>query len=307
MIEQDPIIRGSCLCRTVAYAVAGRPGPMWHCHCVSCRKLSGAAFATHMAALAADFTWLCGQASIAHYALSSTPTRSFCGQCGAVVPYAACDGRRVILPAGGLADAPGVRPCAHVWVAAQAPWHTITDALPRFARSSPDLPACPPQSGAPPTHIGEAGYGRGSCLCGRVVYEVHGTLDVIKNCHCWRDRKMTGAPHASCLPAAASVVRWLRGEALRVVYSLPEAPGFRTGFCRVCGTSLPALVPHVESLCIPAGGLDNDPGARVQYHIFCGEQEKAPWFEVTDELPQFARYAPPGVDWRHPRALGHGT
>jgi hypothetical protein len=27
-----------------------------------------------------------------------------------------------------------------------------------------------------------------------VVYTVHGLLDVIKNRHCWRDRKMTGAP-----------------------------------------------------------------------------------------------------------------
>jgi hypothetical protein len=139
-----------------------------------------------------------------------------------------------------------------------------------------------------------------------VVYEVQGTFDVIKNCHCWRDRKATGAPHDSCLPAAASAVRWLQGEALWVVYSVPEAPGFRTGFCRVCGTSLPALVPHAESLCIPAGALDNDPGARARYHIFCGEQEKAPWFEITDDLPQFPRYAPPGFDWRHRHTLRQG-
>jgi hypothetical protein len=54
-----------------------------------------------------------------------------------------------------------------------------------------------------------------------VVYAVRGPLDVIKNCHCWRDRKMTGAPHDSCLLAAASAVHWLQGEALVVVYSLP--------------------------------------------------------------------------------------
>jgi len=82
---------------------------------------------------------------------------------------------------------------------------------------------------------------------------VDGPLDVIKNCHCWRDRKMTGAPHDSCLLAAASAVHWLQGEALVVVYSLPEAPGFRTGFCRVCGTSLPAMMPHATTLGIPAG------------------------------------------------------
>jgi hypothetical protein len=229
MVEKATSIRGSCLCRAVAYAVSGQPGPMWHCHCVICRKLSGAAFATHIAALAADFSWLRGQEFITHYALSSVYTRSFCGQCGAVVPYATGDGRRGILPAGGLDDDPGVRPCAHVYVAVQAPWHTITDVLPRFAMSSPDLPGCAPQAIESPTDTGEVACGRGSCLCGGVVYEVQGTFDVIKNCHCWRDRKMTGAPHDSCLLAAASAVRWLQGAALVVVYSLPEAPGVSDG------------------------------------------------------------------------------
>jgi len=47
MVEQDTSIRGSCLCGAVAYAVSGPPGSMWHCHCLICLKLSGAAFATY--------------------------------------------------------------------------------------------------------------------------------------------------------------------------------------------------------------------------------------------------------------------
>ena len=210
MVEHSTIIRGSCLCRAVAYAVSGRPGAMWHCHCVICRKLSGAACATHVEAMASDFSWLRGQGCITHYELSSASARSFCG-----------------------------------------------------------------------------------------------TLDVIKNCHCYRDRKMTGAPHDPCLLAAASALRWLQGEALLVVYSLPEAPGFRMGFCRLCGTSLPTMGPNTTLLGIPAGALDNDPGARARYHIFCGA--KAPWFEITDDLPQFVEYAPRGFDWRYNRSLGQGT
>jgi len=90
---------------------------------------------------------------------------------------------------------------------------------------------------------------------------------------------------------------------LLVVYNLLEAPGgFRTGFCRVCGTSLPALVPQATALGIPVGALDNDPGGRARYHIFCGG--KASWFEIIDDLPQFAEYEPPGFDWRHSRSLG---
>lgn len=301
MVEKSPVIRGSCLCRGVAYAVAGHAGPMWHCHGVICRKLSGAPFATHVAALASDFSWLRGQELLTHYKVSATLFRSFCGQCGSVVPYPTDDGTHVVLPAGGLDDDPGVRPCAHGSVAAQAPWHTITDALPRFATSPPHLISCPPPV-VSPTRRWEAGYGGGSCLCGGVIYEVHGPLEVIKNCHCWRDRKATGAPHDSCLLAPVSTLRWLQKAVLPVVYSLPEAPGFRTGFCRVCGTSLPVLVPQATALGIPVGALDNDPGARARYHIFCGG--KALWFEITDDLPQFAEYEPPGFDWRHSRSLG---
>ena len=40
---------------------------------------------------------------------------------------------------------------------------------------------------------------------------------------------------------------------------------------------------------IPAGTLDEDPGIRPQGHIFV--EFKAPWFEITDSLPQFAREA----------------
>lgn len=296
MVENDSRIRGSCLCRGIAYAATSPLGPMWHCHCLICRKLSGAAFATYVEAQVSGFSWLRGQELLAHYALSATLVRSFCHQCGSVVPYATSDGMRMVLPAGGLDDDPGVRPCAHIGVATQAPWHSITDALPRFATAPPHLTGCPPPPPRPQIGPRETGGGHGSCLCGRVIYTVRGPLEVIKNCHCWRDRKMTGAPHDSCLLATASGVHWLQGEPLVVVYSLPETPGFRTGFCRVCGTSLPARVPNVTTLGVPAGALDNDPGARARFHIFCGT--KAPWFEITDNLPQFVEHPPPDFDWR---------
>jgi len=38
------------------------------------------------------------------------------------------------------------------------------------------------------------------------------------------------------------------------------------------------------------GTLDDDPGLRRQAHIFVGS--KAPWYEITDELPRYEEYAP---------------
>jgi hypothetical protein len=40
---------------------------------------------------------------------------------------------------------------------------------------------------------------------------------------------------------------------------------------------------------IPAGTLDGDPGIRPQGHVFV--EFKAPWFDITDSLPRFAREA----------------
>ena len=36
--------------------------------------------------------------------------------------------------------------------------------------------------------------------------------------------------------------------------------------------------------------LDDDPGVRPESHIFVGS--KAPWFEITDDLPQFTELPP---------------
>lgn len=36
---------------------------------------------------------------------------------------------------------------------------------------------------------------------------------------------------------------------------------------------------------VPMGAIDQDPGLRPQAHIYTGS--KAPWFEITDDLPQF--------------------
>jgi len=36
---------------------------------------------------------------------------------------------------------------------------------------------------------------------------------------------------------------------------------------------------------LPLGALDDDPGVKPKFHVFVAY--KAPWFDITDELPQF--------------------
>ena len=43
--------------------------------------------------------------------------------------------------------------------------------------------------------------------------------------------------------------------------------------------------PDPDNYGLAMGTLDDDPGVRPSYHIFVGS--KAPWYDITDNLPQF--------------------
>jgi hypothetical protein len=53
-------------------------------------------------------------------------------------------------------------------------------------------------------------------------------------------------------------------------------------------------VPRVSAarniVSVPAGSLDSEPGIEPAGHIYVGS--KAPWFEITGDLPQFAEMPP---------------
>ncbi len=132
---------------------------------------------------------------------------------------------------------------------------------------------------------------RGNCLCGAVRYEVEGPFTAMMNCHCSMCRKEHGTLFATFAIAPAAGFRWLAGED-QVARFQSSDHGVR-GFCRVCGSAAPGVLPEMGIVFLPAGNLEGDPGIRPQRHIFAGS--KAPWFRITDDLPQDEAY-PPGVD-----------
>ena len=56
-----------------------------------------------------------------------------------------------------------------------------------------------------------------------------------------------------------------------------------------------------SALGLPLGALDDDPGVRPQLHVHVAS--KAPWFTITDGLPQFAELPTARV----PAAQGAGS
>ena len=96
-------------------------------------------------------------------------------------------------------------------------------------------------------------------------------------------------------PRARPKQRFQVGERRGPGDVLESSPGTFRGFCRVCGSPIvnkfdersrsAAFRPAAVSECgIALATLDDDPDVRPGSHIFVAD--KAPWFEITDGLPQ---------------------
>jgi len=129
---------------------------------------------------------------------------------------------------------------------------------------------------------------RGSCLCGKVRFELNGAPQFINHCHCSMCRKAHGAAFGSFLHASGTAFRWTSGE--ENVERYPSSPGNARAFCKTCGSNMPVLEGGGAHVIIPAGALDADPGVRPVVHIFTAS--KASWFEIADTLPQFEQFPP---------------
>jgi len=128
---------------------------------------------------------------------------------------------------------------------------------------------------------------RGGCLCGGVRFEIERVAGPFELCHCNRCRKVSGSAFVAGLVVRAQDFRLVHGGELIRDYQAPivEAPpAYRTSFCSRCGSPVPNPDPTQPIVEVPAGLLDDDPGARPDKHIFV--ELKAPWFTITDQLPQ---------------------
>lgn len=281
--------QGRCLCGTVRFEIDGPYTNMLHCHCSMCRKHHGAAFATFVAAPIEGFRYTAGESAIGHYASSPGLHRSFCTSCGSVMPEAMASMGLVVCPAGNLDGDLGITPGMHMFTGSKAGWYEITDDLPQHAEYPPEFG----MAATPRARVATQGEDvQGSCLCGDVAYAITGAPLRMFYCHCSRCRRARSAAHAANVFFGSEGFRWVRGAELVADYQLPESKYFGAAFCRRCGSAVPRVsVERGAVVVVPAGSIDNDPGMRVQAHIFVGS--KAPWDRITDSIPQFAEL-PPG-------------
>lgn len=279
------MITGACLCGALCYEVEGRLQSPIHCHCSMCRKHHGAPFATFVTVPEQGLRWLRVDAALLEYASSASRVRRSCSVCGAVAPAPVRD--VVLLPAGNLLGELNAAGGVHVFVGSKAPWHVIADDLPQHDAAPPgwtlhDVPRLAQTRLEGATH--------GSCSCGAVSFSVTGTPARWLQCHCSRCRRGRSAAHGSNTFYPTAQFAWRAGAELVRKYSPPDAERFTVSFCVRCGGAAPVERDNVPFVLVPAGVFDGDPGARPQAHIHVAS--KAPWYTISDGLPQYPALPP---------------
>ena len=126
----------------------------------------------------------------------------------------------------------------------------------------------------------------GRCLCGRVRYEIHGKIGPVAHCHCVTCRKAQGGAFVTNAPVRTRYFRLLVGA--DSVAEFESSPGKKRCFCRTCGSPLwSRRESDPDIIRIRLGLLDTDPERRPLAHVWVSE--KAPWFEITDDLARSQR------------------
>jgi hypothetical protein len=126
----------------------------------------------------------------------------------------------------------------------------------------------------------------GKCECGTVGYRVADAFLYAANCHCSRCRAATGSAFKAFAGIEREKLEITDGRDSLLVYGEEELHDTR---CRACGSFLFSVVRDGEYVHVAMGSLVDAPSIRPTHHIFVGS--KAPWFEITDDLPQFEEHA----------------
>jgi hypothetical protein len=125
----------------------------------------------------------------------------------------------------------------------------------------------------------------GSCECGAVRYRVEDAFLYAANCHCSRCRASTGAAFKPFAGIEREKLELTRRADTLLVFGEENANHTR---CGVCGSLLYSVVRDGGYVHVALGSLVDAPTLRPTGHIFVGS--KAPWFEITDDLPQAEEY-----------------
>ena len=126
----------------------------------------------------------------------------------------------------------------------------------------------------------------GGCQCGAVRYAVADEFRYAANCHCSNCRAATGSAFKAFAGIEREKLEITKGRDDLLLIGEEDANDTR---CSVCGSFLYSVVRDGTFVHLAMGSLIDVPSIRPTHHIFVGS--RAPWFEITDDLPQFDEHA----------------
>jgi hypothetical protein len=132
-MSDEPTVEGSCQCGSVRFRISGTFERFFLCHCSRCRKDTGSAHGANLFSATASIEWLSGRDNIRTYRIPETRhEKAFCIECGSALPRVAGNGAMLIVPAGSLDEAIGIRPTSHICFASRADWDDHLEDVPKL-------------------------------------------------------------------------------------------------------------------------------------------------------------------------------
>ena len=121
----------------------------------------------------------------------------------------------------------------------------------------------------------------GECLCGAVQYALPDDFEYALNCHCSQCRRATGSAFKPFAGIKKERLKLIKGESGLLIFGDERGHDVH---CSSCGSLLYSVVRDGLYVHVTLGTLKDEPSIRPTAHIFVGS--KAPWHEITDNLPQ---------------------
>jgi hypothetical protein len=123
------------------------------------------------------------------------------------------------------------------------------------------------------------------CRCGRVRYAVKDAFEYSLNCHCSNCRRATGSAFKPFAGIRRETLTLVQGEEDLLIYGNGSN---HDAHCGKCGSLLYSVVRDGQYVHVTLGTLQDNPGISPTAHIFVGS--KAPWYTITDHLPQYQEF-----------------
>lgn len=159
----------------------------------------------------------------------------------------------------------------------------LVTARPRFLRADGSVnPDAVPDFETPRFAL-DAQSLSGQCACGQIQFIVQNEFEYAYYCHCSRCRARTGSVFAAIGGIPIEKLEVIAGhDHLLLEGECSDGYGARCGCCQ---SFLFSAVRGRQYLHVSLGVVAGTPGRLPDHHVYVGS--KAPWYRITDGLPQF--------------------